>query len=62
MAETSVEYDRRVREIAAEERKRQDERRRKRLLAVAVAEGRIMTRSGRSTRSSLASNRDILSL
>jgi hypothetical protein len=41
MAETSVEYDRRVREIAAAEQRRQDEERRERLLAVAVAEGRI---------------------
>jgi hypothetical protein len=41
MASVNVEYERRKHEIAAEERKRQDEERRERLLAVAVAEGRI---------------------
>ena len=41
MAGTSMEYDRLTREIEAEERRREDEDRRERLLAVAVAEGRI---------------------
>jgi hypothetical protein len=41
MATVNVEYERRRHEIAAEEGRRQDEERRERLLAVAVAEGRI---------------------